>query len=92
MMTNYEVRWISKPRADALKRSGRLGDALLLDTFNGILIVEPAGSNLGDGAVLTREEADYELQPAWFLGPKARLIEARRRLGLDASSPSAASA
>lgn len=91
MQTKYQARWISKDRADALKRNRHLGAALLLDTFNGILLVEPVGGKLGDGPVLPRPEADYELQPVWFTGPKAKLREARQRLGLnDALSPSRA--
>lgn len=97
MQTNYQARRISKARADQLKRSGSIiGRAILLDTFNGFIIVEPVGSNLGDGAPLSFEEADYELQPVWHLGPKATLREARRRLGLEATAavgePSAAGA
>jgi hypothetical protein len=56
---------------------------VLLDTFNGFLIVEPVGSNLGDGAVLAPEEANYELQEVWYTGPRSKLREARTRLGLE---------
>jgi hypothetical protein len=85
MDTRYHARWVSKPRANVIKRSRGLSQALLLDTVNGFLIVEPIqkGSALGDGAVLSEREADYELHPAWYTGPVARLREARRRLGLD---------
>lgn len=97
MQTGYQVRRISKARADQVKRSSSIiGRAVLLDTFNGFLIVEPVGSSLGDGAPLSLEEADYELQPVWHLGPKAMLREARRRLGLEIAAavgePSAAGA
>jgi hypothetical protein len=84
MQMNYQARWISRQRADAMRRAGRLDRSILLDTFNGYVIVEPAGSNVGDGAVLSLEEADYELQPAWYTGPIPRLREARLRLGLEA--------
>lgn len=83
MRRDFQVRWLSKERRNALIRAGRLGRALLLDTFNGFIIVEPAGSDLGDGRVLSPEEADYELRPVWCLSPHARLKEARRRLGLE---------
>ena len=88
MQTPYQARRLSKARADQVKRSGFvIGRAVLLDTFNGIIIVEPLGSNLGDGAPLSLEEADYELQPVWHLGPKAMLRDARRRLGLEVAAP-----
>lgn len=79
----FQLRRISKRRADELKKTGRLGTALLLDTFNGFLLIEPVGSDLGDGDILSREEADYELQPVWHLGPKSMLRKARHRLGLE---------
>jgi hypothetical protein len=86
MNPHFQARRISKPRADQVKKSAALGRALLLDTFNGILVVEPADANLGDGEVLSLQEADYELQPVWHLGPKAMLREARKRLGLEAEA------
>lgn len=82
----YQARRISKPRADEVKKSGILGRSLLMNTFNGIIIIEPAESNLGDGDTLSPEDADYELQPVWHLGPKAMLREGRRRLGLEAEA------
>jgi hypothetical protein len=87
MQASYQARRISKRRADELKRSGDiLSRALVLDTFNGFLIIEPTGANLGDGDPLSPEEADYELQPVWHLGPQSKLREARRRLELDAAA------
>jgi hypothetical protein len=79
----YKAQRISKHQAEDLKKHGRLGCALLLDLFNGFLLVEPADRDLGDGEVLSSQEADYELQPAWYQGPPATLREARRRLGLE---------
>jgi hypothetical protein len=84
MREQYQARWISRGRAVALKKTGRLGSAILLDSFNGYILVEPAESGLGDGAVLSPQEADYELQPVWYIGPKAKLRDARSRLGLEA--------
>lgn len=92
MNQQYEARWVSKPRAHVLKR--RLPpDAILLDMFSGFLVVQPVGSDLGDGAVLSRQEAEFELQPAWFLGYKPVLLQARRKLGLPtgAATPAGAS-
>ncbi len=84
MQTTYQARRISKRRADEVKKSGTR--AILLGTFNGFIIVEPADSQMGDGEILSEQEADYELQPVWHLGPKATLRKARRRLGLEAGS------
>jgi hypothetical protein len=86
MQPSFQARRISKPRADYVKKTGALGRSMLLDTFNGIIIIEPEESHLGDGEVLSLEEADYELQPVWHLGPKTMLREARRRLGLQAEA------
>jgi hypothetical protein len=60
---------------------------MLLDSYNGFLIVEPAGSNLGDGEVLAPEAANYELSAAWCPGSRVRLTEARRLLGLKVEAP-----
>lgn len=86
MQAPFQARRISKRRADEVKKSSSLGRAMLLDTFNGIILIEPLDSNLGDGNILSQEEADYELQPVWHLGPKTRLREARKRLGLGAEA------
>jgi hypothetical protein len=83
MGTSFQARWISRDRANQFKKTGQLGQAVLLDTFNGFLIVEPVGSDMGDGPVLSPEEANYELQEVWYTGPRSRLKEARARLGLD---------
>ena len=84
MRTRYKAQRISKSRCQALRKSRPPQDVLLLDTFEGFIVVEPAGKSLGDGPVLTLDECDYELQPAWYAGPPARLAEARQRLGLRA--------
>jgi hypothetical protein len=86
MHLEHRACWVSRNQVAALKRAGVLGQALLLDTFNGFILVEPTGSELANGAVLSPQEADYELQPIWFTGPKATLHEARRRLGLKLES------
>jgi hypothetical protein len=83
MHLEHRACWISRNRAAELKRAGILGQALLLDTFKGFMLVAPDGSQLADGPVLAPDEADYELQPTWFTGPKTTLREARRRLGLE---------
>jgi hypothetical protein len=86
MRKGYHARWLSKRRRDALKKSGNHTDCVLLDSLNGFLIVEPMGSNLGDGHVLSRDEADYELRDAWCLDSRKKLQDARRRLGLETES------
>ncbi len=83
MSTNHQARWITRQRLDQVKRGGQLEQGILLDTYNGYIVVEPAGSNIGDGAILSENEANFELQDVWYLGPKTRLREARRRLGLE---------
>lgn len=84
MQAMYQARWISKERLRQLRKSGSLGKGLLLDSFNGWIIVEPAGSELGDGEIMSAETADYELQPVWCPGSPAKLKEARRLVGLEA--------
>lgn len=86
MQSPFRASRISKRRADEVKKSGVLGRAMLLDTFNGIILIEPVDSNLAEGEVMSLEEADYELQPVWHLGPHTALREARKRLGLEAEA------
>jgi hypothetical protein len=74
-----KAQWISKSRCQALRRAGLPRDVLLLDTFAGFIVVEPTGRTLGDGPLLSTEDCDYELSPAWYAGPIAR-----QRLGLRA--------
>ena len=76
MNQRYQTRWVSKDRVNSLRKSGAMRQGILVDLFNGFLMVEPVGSNLGDGEVLTPEAADYELRPVWCLSPKSRLAEA----------------
>jgi hypothetical protein len=81
MRPQYKAQWVSKRRCDALRRTPAT-DILLLGMSGGFIVVEPASKTFGDGPVLSREECDYELRPAWYYGPMARLTEARERLGL----------
>jgi hypothetical protein len=90
MHTKYQARWISKNRLQDIKRHRNLHDAMLMDCYNGVIVVEPVGSNFGDGPVFSHSEADYELQPVWYLGPLNKLKEARRRLGLEQQELAAA--
>jgi hypothetical protein len=83
MQPRYHARWVSKDRSQALKRAGYLRESVLLNNPGGFILVEPAGKPLADGPMLSPEDADYELRPAWCLDPPSRLAEARRRLGLD---------
>ena len=80
----YQARWISKTRLEEVRKRRRLGSAIVLGHYNGFLIVEPVGDDLGDGAILSAQEADYELAPIWCTGPKATLRDARQHLGLEA--------
>jgi hypothetical protein len=83
MMTfNYQARWISKTRADASKKHWRARGGILLAGFKGLIIVEPKGTNLGDGKVLSPLEADYEIQATWCLEPPTKIAGARQLLGL----------
>ena len=90
MHAKFQACRISKQRIDFLRKSGRMKDAIVLDSFSGFLIVEPVGSDLGDGDVLDATEADFELNTAWCLTTKSRLNEARKRLGLESEAPSEA--
>lgn len=90
MRTKYQARWISKARMAEVKRHRDLHNAILLDTFNRAIIVEPVGADLGDGEIFSQTEADYELQPVWCVGPITKLKEARRRLGLEREELAAA--
>jgi len=90
MNVGYQAQWVSKAKAESLRRSGVLAGGVLLDSFNGFVVIEPVGSEWGDGKILSTEEADYELSPAWCLESKARVSQARRLLGLDAGQLSVA--
>jgi hypothetical protein len=91
MSASYEPRRISKQRLAELRKARALGSAVVLDTYTGFLSIEPAGSNLGDGAILSEREADYELQSVWYPGPPATLRQARKLLGLEAAARETAS-
>jgi hypothetical protein len=90
MHSKFQARRISKQRIEFLRKSGRMKDAMVLDSFTGYLIVEPVGSDLGDGDVLEATETDFELNTAWCLTTRSRLNEARKRLGLEREAPSEA--
>jgi hypothetical protein len=79
----YQARWISKAQISNLRRTGGLSRAVLVDYRTGFVIVEPVGSNLGDGEVLPLDLADYELHEVWCPTPRAKLVQARKLLGLD---------
>jgi hypothetical protein len=81
-MSEYQARWTSKKQAEQVKKSGAVQKGMLLDSFKGFIIVEPKGSHLGDGPLLTPQELEAELQADWCQEPRARIAEARRRLGL----------
>lgn len=82
MNPSFQARWISKKHTESLRKSGaRKG--LLLDTFKGFIVVEPKEEPLGDGEVLSSQEADFEVRPEWCLAPRSKITEARRLLGLS---------
>jgi len=83
MLKPYEAHWISKRRADAVRKSALAAGAMMLAAFKGIIVVAPHGMRLGDGKALSAQEAEYELQEAWCAEPKAKLESARKLLGLD---------
>ncbi len=85
MRAKYQARWISKRRIDSLKKSGSLRRGMLMDSFKGFIVIEPAGCNLGDGELLAADDVDYELDPAWCLDSRQRISAARKLLGLEAS-------
>jgi hypothetical protein len=86
MKPNYVARWIRKNRLDEVRKSGKVSRAVVLDSMQGFLIVEPAGSDLGDGEILSPEAADYEVRPEWCLNPRGKIAAARRLLGLPAET------
>jgi hypothetical protein len=83
MAASYQARWITKTRADALRKQARAQGGILLSGFNGMIVVEPKGMHLGDGRVLSSFEADYEIQPVWCFEPKTKIDGARKLLGLE---------
>jgi hypothetical protein len=89
MASAYQARWASKARAIQLRRDGRLHDAVLVDAPRGFIVVEPRGSALGDGAVLSAWEADFELNETWCLVPRSKLGLARGLLGLERAQAAA---
>jgi hypothetical protein len=82
MQSNFQARRVHKPRAIVL-RSATGKDCILLSTFQGTIVIEPKGSRTEDGKVLSTDEARYELQPVWCTDSTAKVVEARKRLGLD---------
>jgi len=75
-----------------LTQEGALNEGVLVNHCKGFVVVEPVNHKLGDGNVLSRDVADYELRPVWCLDANRRLSEARRRLGLGAEVDSSVGA
>jgi hypothetical protein len=86
MQSCYQARRVSKQRLEALRKSREIAKSIVIDSMSGFLLIEPIGSNLGDGEMLQPSEADFELHPAWCLVPQSRLNDARKRLGLEVES------
>lgn len=87
MSESFQARWVSKNRSEQLRKTGRLGRAVLLDAYNGFILAEPVGSNLGDGEIMSPDTADYEVRPVWCLSPPTKVRQARRLLGLKEIAP-----
>jgi hypothetical protein len=83
----FRAHWISKQKAELLKRSGKLGRAVLLDHMKGFIIVEPPGSHMGDGPPLSNEAAEFELTSVWCLESKNQIARARQLLGIGQGEP-----
>ena len=80
MKSSFQARWLSKKQAESLRKSGRLGRALLLDSFKGFIVIEPCAERLGDGDVLSPEEAAFEVNDAWCMESRVKIAQARRLL------------
>jgi hypothetical protein len=83
MNTHFQARWISKRLTEHVRKAGRLGESVILNSCKGFIVVEPKGEALGDGKVLTRATARFELDPAWCMDSPVKLRKARQLLGLD---------
>jgi hypothetical protein len=83
MNPQYQARWVSKQQTDVLKKTGRLTNSMVLESFRGPILVEPAGTNPKNDNVLPLDVADYELRLAWCQCPKAKVQKARQLLGLE---------
>jgi hypothetical protein len=86
MNAKYQARWISKQQTDYMKKTGNLRDSLVLESFRGPILVEPAGISPKNDSILPLDVADYELRLAWCQGPKAKVQRARQLLGLELES------
>jgi hypothetical protein len=69
-------------RLNELRKSDSVNRGIVIDHMRGFLVVEPVGSEMGDGEVVPLDIADYELRPVWCFTPPTRLSEARKLLGL----------
>ena len=82
MHTEYQARWMSKPKMQALRRTGALSNSIVVNSFKGFILVEPRTNHRGDGKVLPANVARFELDPAWCTEPLQKLAKARELLGL----------
>jgi hypothetical protein len=83
MAPSYDARWVSKPRADELRRRGVPRDTVLVGALKGFIVVEPHKSHLGDGPDLSSLEAQVELDIVWCTETRVKLRQARLLLGLE---------
>lgn len=82
MHTKYQARWVSKPKMQALRRTGALSGSIVVNSFRGFILVEPQTNHRGDGKPLPADVARFELDPAWCTEPLQKLTRARQLLGL----------
>jgi hypothetical protein len=87
MNPKYQARWISKQQTDYLKKTGNLRHGLVLESFRGPILIEPAGTNPRNDGILPLDVADYELRHAWCQGPRTKVQKARQLLGLEVELP-----
>lgn len=78
----YKARWMSKKQIESLRRNGALRESIVVNSFKGFILVEPADTNLGVGKLLPRDVAKFELDPTWCSDPPTTIKKARALLGL----------
>ncbi len=60
-MPYYLSRWISRGLARKTRRIREAGGFLFPTNWERHIVIEPEGSNLGDGPILTRGQASYQI-------------------------------
>lgn len=83
MRAGCKGRWLSKTQIESLRKSGALGHSIVVNSFKGFILVEPVHSHLGRGRVVTRDFAQFGLDPTWCNDPPRTIGKARQLLGLQ---------